>query len=228
MWFMGNSPAVIFNGHFIVAFTGRLIAVPGVTMLPNVFAELNTPGYSEVVDVFYDGVWSNAGGSISVSAGAYFLDFYTSTALGVLGTGTPVPGQPAQVRTGGVYDYIDASTFTGATQIGISGANDSGRGYFTPTTGQTIQIDSGVYHNVINPAGTLAALTINMPQLFPNMQGLNNGQLAKFIFAEAITSLTFTSSPDGDTLKNAPTTIAAGKHVDAIYDLATTTWFFTT
>jgi len=195
-------------------------------MLLNAFATLGTPGYSEVVSAFYDGVWSNAGGSIELSAGAYFLDFYDSTAG--FGTGTPVPGQPAQVRTGGVYDYIDASTFTGATQIGISGANDSGRGYFTPTTGQTIQIDSGVYHNVINPAGTLAALTINMPQLFPNMQGLNNGQLAKFIFAEAITSLAFTSTPDGDTLKNAPTTIAAGKHVDAIYDLATTTWFFTT
>jgi hypothetical protein len=73
---------------------------------------------------------------------------------------------------------------------------------FTPLTGTTITLPNvNVNKSVINPAGTLAALTIKLP-LMPT-----NGQRIKIIFTKAITTLTINGN--GSTLVGTAATSAA-------------------
>ena len=56
-------------------------------------------------------------------------------------------------------------------------------GYFTPADGATISLTKS--YNIVEPSGTLTALTVNMPS------SPKNGQIVSIIFTETITSLTF-------------------------------------
>jgi hypothetical protein len=74
---------------------------------------------------------------------------------------------------------------------------------FTPLTGTTITLTDGIQDNLINPAGTLAALTINLPA------SPDNGQVILLTFTKAITTLTIAGN--GSTLVGtAPTSAAIG------------------
>jgi hypothetical protein len=74
---------------------------------------------------------------------------------------------------------------------------------FVPLTGTTITLLPYIQDNLINPAGTLAALTVKLP-VTPD-----NGQIILLTFTKAITSLTIDGN--GSTLVGtAPTSAAIG------------------
>jgi hypothetical protein len=74
---------------------------------------------------------------------------------------------------------------------------------FVPLTGTTITLLPYIQDNLINPAGTLAALTIKLP-VTPD-----NGQIILLTFTKAITTLTIDGN--GSTLVGtAPTSAAIG------------------
>jgi hypothetical protein len=89
----------------------------------------------------------------------------------------------------------------------------------TPTTGQTVTIanqDDDI-RLLLNPAGTLLALTI----VFPSAP--RDGQMVTICSTQILTGLTLTS---GGTILGALTTIAAiNGYASYVYDLAGNTWY---
>lgn len=87
---------------------------------------------------------------------------------------------------------------------------------FTPTTGNTITLINNQY-NVVNPAGSLTALTVTLPS------SPTNGDIVYIKFTQAVTTVTYA----GGTLGNAsaPTTLTAGATIILTYDSTNTTWY---
>ena len=72
---------------------------------------------------------------------------------------------------------------------------------FIPLTGDTITLLKGIVDNLINPAGTIAALTIKLP-VDPA-----DGQIVQITFADIVTTLTMNGN--GNTLLGTAATSAA-------------------
>lgn len=74
---------------------------------------------------------------------------------------------------------------------------------YVPLTGTTITLKDGIQDNLINPAGTLATLTVKLPAT------PDDGQILLLTFTKAITTLTVDGN--GSTLVGtAPTSAAIG------------------
>lgn len=87
-----------------------------------------------------------------------------------------------------------------------------------PITGFSITLGVGVQVLTLDPAGVLATGTITMPtQPY-------DGQKVEVSTTQTITALTV-SPNTGQTIKNAPTTLAAGSGFAYYYNLPLTTWF---
>lgn len=102
--------------------------------------------------------------------------------------------------------------------INGKGTADQSYSLQTPTTGSTITIAGGVKTLVINPASLLAALTIVMPA-----SPINGQEIVVAAENFGVTSLTV-SGNTGQTISNAPTTLAAGQGFKFQYNLANTNW----
>lgn len=85
--------------------------------------------------------------------------------------------------------------------------------YATPTTGSTFTTTQTT--NIIDPAGTLLALTIALPS------SPVDGQLAYYSFSQIITNLSFS----GGTLANNVTTASAGSFLHLQYGSTASKWF---
>jgi len=87
--------------------------------------------------------------------------------------------------------------------------------YAAPLTGTTVSL-TGAPFAVIEPAGTLAALTVALPS------SPTDGLAIVIGFTRAITAITWSN---GTVAAVAPATIAAGTHVQAVYRAASSRWF---
>lgn len=85
---------------------------------------------------------------------------------------------------------------------------------FTPTTGGTVNLVNGQY-NIVNPAGALLALTVNLPSSPAN----NDAVYIKF--TQTISTVTYANGTVVDGI-TAPT---AGGLTILIYDSGTTSWY---
>jgi len=85
---------------------------------------------------------------------------------------------------------------------------------FTPTTGGTVNMVTKQY-NIINPAGSLLALTINMPS------SPANNDVVFIKFTQAVTTVTYANG----TVVDGITSPIAGGLLVFVYDLGTTSWF---
>lgn len=86
-------------------------------------------------------------------------------------------------------------------------------GYFTPTTGSTITTTVG--DNIIEPAGAILALTINLPS------SPSNGMKVHYTITQAITTLTFANG----TTVNPISTSAAGGEIGWQFYQGTGQWY---
>jgi len=82
-----------------------------------------------------------------------------------------------------------------------------------PTTGQTVVMSTTQSLNIVNPAGTLASLTVTMPT------NPVDGQVCQILFTQTITSLTLTGCTP------AITTVAAGTTLTFRRNATAATWF---
>lgn len=89
----------------------------------------------------------------------------------------------------------------------------------TPLTGASIQVRDNVECLIVDQAGTIAALTINMP-LNPY-----DGQAVEMSFDEVVTALTMTASGSGQTIRGALTAATAKGFARWRYSLATKVWY---
>lgn len=85
--------------------------------------------------------------------------------------------------------------------------------YATPTTGQTVTGD-GSQIIIINPAGTLAALTVVLPA------SPTDGQQCVLATSQILTSLTITG-----TIVGTLTTLALGGFARFVYSATAAKWF---
>ncbi len=117
-------------------------------------------------------------------------------------------------NSGGMVVGIDAN----GNLINKKGVADQSYSRQVPTTGFSITIGAGVKTLVLVPAGTLATGTIIMPA------APIDGQII-VVSAEAagVTALTVNANT-GQTIGNAPTTLAAGQGFSYQYNLANTNW----
>ena len=102
---------------------------------------------------------------------------------------------------------VKNTTTTGVQSIGVAGTDymlPITQQYATPTTGTTVAMTDSAYTQLIlNPAGTLAALTVQLPA----SPAANNSYMA-IATTQAITTLTVDGN--GHSIVTAPTTLAAG------------------
>lgn len=96
----------------------------------------------------------------------------------------------------------------------------SGAPYKTsaPLTGGTVTSSYGLRSNIVNPAGTLAALTVNLPT------GVIDGDITRISFTQAITALTIATT-DSSTVVGAPTTALSGSAFQFLYSSTGPTWW---
>ena len=90
----------------------------------------------------------------------------------------------------------------------------------TPTTGTTVAMATSQHGLVLNPAGTLATLTINLP---PSPIDAISWAI-NISSTKTVTALTVAST-DSSTIIGAPSTLAADSGFSMIYDVANTTWY---
>lgn len=96
--------------------------------------------------------------------------------------------------------------------------NYSGNPVQVPITGFSITIGNSSTVLTLNPAGTLAAGAVTMPT------APYDGMPIEIASTQIVTS--FTLSPNsGQTIKNAPSALAAGVGLGYYYNASTTTWF---
>ena len=88
--------------------------------------------------------------------------------------------------------------------------------YATPTTGSTVTVGTtGYIQLVINPAGSLLALTVALPG------SPQNGDVLELCSSQAITTLTMS----GGTVIGALTTMAIGTFASYIFNSTAGQWF---
>lgn len=98
----------------------------------------------------------------------------------------------------------------------IQGNTIESLSYEVPNTGDTINIS--LENTVIDPAATIAELTINLPA------PISNGHIIRVSVTQIITALTITAT-SGSLGNGQPTTIGPGQGISWIYNLSTTTWY---
>lgn len=106
------------------------------------------------------------------------------------------------------------SVATAGTDYLISGTSAYSHGIFTPTTGQTVTTVKNQY-NIINPAGALLALTINLPST------PSNNDVVYIKFTQAVTTVTYGNGTVVDGIIGP----VAGTLVVLVYDSGTTSWY---
>ncbi len=117
-----------------------------------------------------------------------------------------------------VFSIFNAVNIAADSSITTLAAKASTAGSFqVPSTGFTITIANNTEFLNLDPAGTLLAGTINLPA------APIDGQIIEVASTQTVTTLTV--SGNGNTIKNAPTTIIAGTGFSYRYHLANTTWY---
>jgi hypothetical protein len=113
--------------------------------------------------------------------------------------------------------WSDGTNWIVAATVNVSGSDPS-VSYQVPLTGFSITVGPGILKLNLEPAGTLAAGTLIMPAT-----PYDNQQLI-VLSTQTITALTV-SPNSGQTVKGAPSTIAANSSFKYMYKASNTTWY---
>jgi hypothetical protein len=124
-------------------------------------------------------------------------------------------GQP-NAQIGGTWNgSVFTAPSTPAAALGVVFTN-------SPTSGATInlpnmapQVGPQTLYAVLQPAGTLASLTLNLPA------APNDGSILTIFCTKAVTALTLI----GGTVNNAPTSLVALAQVNIIWSQQFNVWF---
>lgn len=185
---------------------------------------------------------ANTFNNASVLAGAATMAIFNTTATNVSAFGAAttmaVGGTPTTAVTHSYSANATATATTKTVNLGTAGASGSTTrinvgsavsgatsstsingytampaSYFTPVTGGTVTTVQTA--NIIEPAGTLATLTVNLPSTPVD------GQICTYTFTQVITALTFGNG----TFVNTATAATAGQVIKWIYNTAQTKWY---
>lgn len=108
---------------------------------------------------------------------------------------------------------------TGTTNLQAAGSILELFEYSAPTTGATVTMAANTRRQILEPAGTLATLTVVLP---PSPV---DGQVVGVGTSQIITTLTVNSGTGGATVVAAPTTLALGSVFSMLYRSTGNKWF---
>lgn len=125
----------------------------------------------------------------------------------------------AGAGAGGNLSLSGGTSGSGATGIAtIDSAQGNAYQFDTPAAAGTVTIGSRVSVSVIDPAGTIASLTITLPASPQDKQRIRVGS------SQIVTVLTVNAA-GAETVKDPVTSLAAGGTFEYIYRSANTTWY---
>jgi len=159
-------------------------------------------------------LWKATGTGVTVSQG---LDFsgITITNFMLRGNGTistTSTGDATSVATGAIRSSGGLGV---AKNLALGGlCIHTAKDIVVPLTGETVTIGAAKLVTIINPAGTLANLTIVLPT------AAGDGDTRTVTFSQAITTLAWTGMTSGF-----PTTMARNASFSAVWDSRSSTWF---
>lgn len=180
---------------------------------------------------------SGAGGATSGSSGAVNIksgvtangttgnvNISTGNATGNAGTLTLATGTatgsnaPIVFQVGATFGgaFLGTTGLLGAFRT-VGGRVDAGTDFTTQTTGFSYTMPDNKQTAIIDAAGTLATGTFIFPAT------VADGSVIRACFDQTITALTVDGN--GKTVKNAPTTMAAGTGFSFIYRSTDATWY---
>lgn len=204
-------------------------------------SQINAGGYTPVFTINNAGHITEEGITSTGATGTGNLVFSTSPTFTTPLLGTPTSGVMTNVTgtatglTSGITQALASATTTvnvssataptsgqvlqatgstTATWQAPKGVSNYNHGIFTPTTGQTVSLVNNQY-NIINPAGALLALTVNLPS------SPANNDVVYIKFTQNVTTVTYANGTVVDGI-TAPT---AGGLTVLTYDSATTSWY---
>ena len=120
----------------------------------------------------------------------------------------------------GAWEFLTTKVyFTPTTSFGRWGVQLASKQIAAPTTGATVTATNDVLNLIVNPAGTLATLTINFPA--PSA----DGQEFDICFSQIVTALTLTAVSPATTIIGGISAGAVGGYAGFVYDSASTTWY---
>ena len=191
----------------------------GYKCLSNAAANSNAAlGYnsgSSITTGSYNVIIGNQVASTTLTTGSSNILIGTSTLVD-----TTASNSNNQLNIGGIItgDMSGLSVTVPATFITTKGIADQSYSYQTPLTGTAITFGAGVTQLVLNPAGTLATLTIIMPA------SPIDGQKVFFSSTQVITALTV-SPNSGQSVADPQSSLTVGGSGGYIYRSANTTWY---
>ena len=190
-----------------ISSAGNLVVGDG--SLGNIYARATTTSInstSGAVQVF---------GGIGVQGNIYVGGSGVGNVYADSGAVTNQFNRGALVVNGGMG--VSGNAVVQGNVITQGGRYDRSANVAIPVTTGNIILDNSKHTTVVAPGGTIAALTITMPDAF-------DGTDIRISFASTVTALTMTPKA-GDTIVGALTTATAGSFAQFLYVTATLTWY---
>lgn len=135
---------------------------------------------------------------------------------------SPLATFPADTNVAGSGSSLNPSTIN--VPVGLTGATVLDA---APLTAASITVPTGTAKLILNPAGTIAALTVLLPApsttISGNVYSLNDGQEFFIYSSQTVTALTVTPF-SGTTLTPTITTVGVAAPVKLIYNKAALAW----
>lgn len=184
----------------------------------DVVAGISHFGVGGGISAWFDGVIGINGNTPNNSIGLSIGASTTSIVPVNLSPGVDVTGglltQSGNFWNNGTNLYFVDGASTGIKRDISTGLNNYRHTIFTPSTGGTVNTVINQY-NIINPAGTLATLTVNLPS------SPSNNDIVYIKFTQTVTAVTYANG----TVVDGITGPAAGGLVILTYDAGTTSWY---
>lgn len=209
---VGNSSlniATTANGNTAIGVqSGYTITTGGSNIFVGYQATGTTATTSNSMAIGYEASAGNAGIALGRTAAAPANGLTVSNTIDSIGFLGMTSGQQYVLMDVNGSGYFTPQPLFGTTQT-----------YFTPVTGDSITPFTG--SNLVNPAGTLANLTIRVPG-HPAP-----GQIMEFSFTQIVSALHWSVALNqGNAVApTVPTAVAAGATVKIQYNVNTGTWF---
>jgi hypothetical protein len=224
----GTSTLVLTGGSPTIAATASIVRSGGV--VTSVTPINRGKGYttSDVLSATIPG--GGSGFSVPVTAvgltGVTDLAIRTNAPIGISGSSNGIVTLGVQAAAG-TYNLLLPNAAPTANQFLTQNSGNTALTWgtlnsvsnylhtiFTPTTGGTVSTVNNSY-NIINPAGTLLALTVNLPS------SPNNNDVVYIKYTQSITTVTYGNG----TVVDGITSPVGGGLVILVYDSATTSWY---
>ena len=197
-----------FNGRSYLTLTNSSAGASAYTEI----AVQNNVGNGLISLRAYGGGWTAVAadqnyGELTTGAGLAGLNITTNTGAIRILTGGFTPGGPGTGDQAGQVNSVGGAAAGAGALVWYYPIHQTDYVYATPLTGATVVITDTQSSAIIEPSGTIAALTVQLP----TAAAAYDGKVVEFSSTQIVTTLTVTAT--AGTVVNAPAALAVGQGV---------------